>query len=204
MNVVHRTGVPWPAHKKRCADRIPSKFRNGNTPQAKEPNIGDAAQRVEKQISTFSRSTWRTKQLDICADVHTGVQGGFLSNRGWRDDPGAVVSFDLDGKNFTIACDRYDTPSGNLCAIAAHIEGLRAQERHGVATIEEMLGAHAALPEPMGRGWWIVLELSPDATREQIDAKYRELAKKLHPDTGGSHEEMTELNAAYEQAKDLK
>jgi len=36
-----------------------------------------------------------------------------------------------------------------------------------------------------------------DETRK----KYRELAKQMHPDRGGSEEKMKELNAAYEAAK---
>ncbi|HHO42577.1 MAG TPA: J domain-containing protein [Epsilonproteobacteria bacterium] len=35
-------------------------------------------------------------------------------------------------------------------------------------------------------------------TREDIKNRYRHLAKKLHPDVGGSAEEMERLNRAYE------
>lgn len=38
-------------------------------------------------------------------------------------------------------------------------------------------------------------------TAAGIKERYRELAAFKHPDKGGSHEAMAELNAAYEQAK---
>jgi len=32
-----------------------------------------------------------------------------------------------------------------------------------------------------------------------IKAGYRELSKRLHPDAGGNHEDMVDLNVAYKQ-----
>jgi hypothetical protein len=43
-----------------------------------------------------------------------------------------------------------------------------------------------------------VLQLSPSATREEVKLKYRELAKKHHPDNpGGDRRVMEQLNKAY-------
>jgi hypothetical protein len=44
---------------------------------------------------------------------------------------------------------------------------------------------------------WDVLHLKPTAPPELVTAAYRTLAKKCHPDTGGSNERMRELNKAY-------
>ncbi len=35
-------------------------------------------------------------------------------------------------------------------------------------------------------------------SKKQLTKHYRRLARKVHPDTGGSHEEFVELNNAYE------
>ena len=43
-----------------------------------------------------------------------------------------------------------------------------------------------------------VLGLPPNATRQQIKRRYRELAKKNHPDLGGDPKEMQRIIAAYE------
>jgi len=39
--------------------------------------------------------------------------------------------------------------------------------------------------------------LSPNATVEEIKARFRSLAKRYHPDHGGSHEKMVELLEQY-------
>lgn len=43
--------------------------------------------------------------------------------------------------------------------------------------------------------------LSPSASVEEIKKRFRELAKKYHPDHGGSHEQMIELLDAYHKLK---
>lgn len=48
-----------------------------------------------------------------------------------------------------------------------------------------------------------LLALSFPCTVAEVKAAYRELAKRAHPDRGGSHGEFLELQAAYEQALHL-
>lgn len=50
---------------------------------------------------------------------------------------------------------------------------------------------------------WATLGCAPKAPMEIVDAAYKILAKRYHPDTGGSHERMVKLNAAYERIKAL-
>jgi molecular chaperone DnaJ len=52
--------------------------------------------------------------------------------------------------------------------------------------------------------YYDVLEVSKDATQDEIKSKFRELAKKTHPDKtkSNSEEEMSELNKAYEVLSD--
>jgi hypothetical protein len=42
------------------------------------------------------------------------------------------------------------------------------------------------------------LGLPPNATRQQIKRRYRELAKRYHPDRGGDQRQMQRIIAAYE------
>jgi len=43
-----------------------------------------------------------------------------------------------------------------------------------------------------------ILNVSPDATKEEVDRAYKKAAMRAHPDKGGSNEEMARVNAAYE------
>ncbi len=52
------------------------------------------------------------------------------------------------------------------------------------------------------RDAFIALALRCDASPDEVKAAYRTLAKRTHPDTGGSHAAMLALNAAYACALD--
>ena len=41
----------------------------------------------------------------------------------------------------------------------------------------------------------------PRLANLMVDIGYKELARKLHPDVGGSHEEMARLNAARQRLR---
>ena len=56
-----------------------------------------------------------------------------------------------------------------------------------------ILGAMLTAVDP-----YHVLQVSPDAEPEVIQAAYRALARKHHPDVGGSELQMAVLNAAWE------
>ncbi|MEX2236512.1 MAG: J domain-containing protein [Dehalococcoidia bacterium] len=50
-----------------------------------------------------------------------------------------------------------------------------------------------------------VLGLPSSATRDEVRARYRELARQHHPDAGGGTERMAEINSAYDLlARDLE
>jgi hypothetical protein len=51
-----------------------------------------------------------------------------------------------------------------------------------------------------GATWCEILGLARTATRDQITAAYRDKAKLAHPDAGGSHEAMTALVRARDEA----
>lgn len=48
--------------------------------------------------------------------------------------------------------------------------------------------------------WCKVLGLKQSATKDEIKKKYRELAKKHHPDAGGDPKKFTQIQSAYEEA----
>lgn len=197
MNTYHENQVPWPAEKPRCADR-----RNGRFNSNGKLGLNQAASRVRSAVSAFTRTgkAWRTKSLWIFADGVIGARGEFLNNQPANIDPAVVVSFDLDGQEYTIAVDALTDPAQNLAAIAQAIDAMRAVERYGVFTVSQLLHSFAALPAP---GTSHPQRVSPFAgmdTAADINKKYRALAAERHPDKGGSTEAMAELNRWRDEA----
>jgi DnaJ-class molecular chaperone len=48
------------------------------------------------------------------------------------------------------------------------------------------------------------LGVSPDASQDEVKRAYRERARRVHPDRGGSNEQMARLNLAYEVIRRFK
>jgi hypothetical protein len=86
----------------------------------------------------------------------------------------------------------------NLAAVAATLDALRAIERHGGGSIlERAFIGFAALPASIEKPWRETLGFGfSTPTAAMVEDKYRSLAKTHHPDQGGDHERMSELNLA--------
>lgn len=127
------------------------------------------------------------------------------------EDPGVAVYWSTQAfKDRAIGCDKWDKLHDNIHAIGLAIAALRAIDRAGASQIlERAFSAFGALPAssaaPIVRPWWEVFGFTQAIigalSMPMVEARYRELASRNHPDRGGSAEAMTELNAAREQAK---
>ncbi|MBE9053744.1 J domain-containing protein [Nostocales cyanobacterium LEGE 11386] len=118
------------------------------------------------------------------------------------DDPGVAVYFNIKNKNYSLCCDRWLKVKDNLRAIGLHIAAMRGMERWGVGSVEQaFMGYQALPPQTSERKWWEVLGVDVRASNEEVREAYRKLARQHHPDHGGSADQMTQINAAYEQAK---
>jgi len=117
------------------------------------------------------------------------------------DDPGVSVFFTVNGRQRVMAHDIYKTVHHNLHSIALTIEAMRAIERHGGSMMmERAFEGFAALAAPGAKPWWQILEVMPQASKAEIEAAFKRLARARHPDAGGSDAMMAELNAARDQA----
>lgn len=115
-------------------------------------------------------------------------------------DPGCALYFLWRKKPMCIACDRYAHVENNIRALTLTIEAMRAIERHGSTDLlNRAFEGFAALPA--GKSCWEILGIPPRSPKAAVEAAYRALAVTRHPDKPtGSHEAMTELNRAKEEA----
>lgn len=181
--------LQWPDHIPRSKQRERSKFKT---------SLSGALKNVRGSIEAFGRDSGK-KATDIVLSSNVTLGNDRPS------DPGVAAWFVWDGMSICIPVDRYLTAEENLQAIHHVLEARRTELRHGTLhLVKATFRGFTALPPPAGtpfkRDWWLVMGLSPFATRQEIEARYRELAKERHPDAGGSQEAMTELNDAKRQA----
>lgn len=128
-----------------------------------------------------------------------------LNSRGRPDsrisqqmDCAAALYFEHEKRQICLACDKWDKVACNVMAIVKHLDALRGQQRWGVADLKRDFSGYAALPEK-GEGhaaWYDVLGVPADANTDAINARFRVLAKTLHPDAGGGGEEWHRINEA--------
>lgn len=119
------------------------------------------------------------------------------ANQGTRE---AEVVFILRGMKMRVRIDAWDTFAVNLKCAALNIRDMRLAEARG--SLEAMRETFLGLPAPAReRDPYEILQIRPDASAEMVDAAYKTLAKKLHPDAGGTDAQFKELQAAYDKVK---
>lgn len=137
----------------------------------------------------------------------------YASDLGKRhDDPGVAVYFSrskwaagkLQTTPYVLACDKWLTPDDNLRAIGLAVENMRGLHRTGASDLfERAFAGFRALPQNAGAStspqWWDVLGIGRGAARTDVVDRYRDLARKHHPDAGGDAGAMAVINRAYEQ-----
>lgn len=182
----------WPSYVPRCKYRKRAAFRgNGGRGQK---SMDEATGALERELERINASG-----IVLSTSLELRLDGGLRSSRGVYVDPGAAVYFTRNKQRICMPCDRWDRVEDNVYAIAMHVEAMRGMERWGVGTVEQAFAGYKALNE--GEKWWDVLECDRDASRPDVLAQYHRLARTAHPDTGGSHDAMVRLNAAFEEAQ---
>ncbi|MFZ4286601.1 hypothetical protein [Variovorax sp. HJSM1_2] len=195
-----RYPLTWPEGWKRTAAsaRKPGLFR-------KSGNDLSVFQGVERVLEELAKLSIHTDDVIISTNLQTRLDGYPRSNQAKPSDTGVAVYWQQNPKApmRCMAVDQYDDVAQNLAAIAATLEAMRAIKRHGGAAIlDRAFTGFTALPAPASqRGWREVLEYgNGPAVASQIQQHYRILLKSTHPDHGGTHAAMAELNVARDAA----
>lgn len=113
-------------------------------------------------------------------------------------------------RRFELRMARQDRAVDNLLVLQLVIEALRLNDKRGIAeTLAEAYrqeypalpapgGVHVTQAEATAATPYQRLSVLRSAPIEVCEAAYRALAKKAHPDAGGSVSEMAQLTAAIE------
>lgn len=144
----------------------------------------------------------RATRIVISSNVPLRRDGLMSGNSAAIAELGVAIYFNLKERPMVLACDRWTKVEHNLWAIACTIGAQRGVTRWGAVSVEQAFAGYAALPAPSApaQNCWTVLSLFDSASVEQVNAAYKTLSQIRHPDRGGSHEAMTELNRAREEA----
>lgn len=199
--------LQWPKGKPRTKHRARGAFRGKSGSWSTDPVSGANRWNPPQNLTVAQAVARVQRELDrlgarlpvISSNLELRLDGLPRSGQRKPEDPGVAVYFRLDGEPVTLACDRYDTVEANIAAIAAHIDAMRTAERHGVGSLREMFRGFMALPSAEAFDWRDVL--GDCQTWDEAKSKYRELARKAHPDAGGSETEFARLSGALEKAQ---
>lgn len=124
-------------------------------------------------------------------------------------DSGVAVYFIRKRQPVCFACDRWESPAANIRAIAMTIEALRGIARWGSAEmLDRAFSGYLALPAPAvtpaPRSWREIMGYDDDFMPDLRDVRviYLDRCKSYHPDGGGTHDLMAEVNRAWAEAQD--
>lgn len=119
------------------------------------------------------------------------------------DELTVTLSYTKDGVDVELTIDKWPRAVDNLRALYLTVESLRLNEYRGIA--DAVRRAYAQLPAPkVERDAYEVLGVHPRASIELIEDVYKTLARRKHPDAGGTREQWDELQAAIERIRKEK
>ena len=184
--------LQWPEGKPRTKYPERSRF-----------NVGPATARDElfRELEMLGG-----KNIVVSTNVKLRLDGLPYASQRDPDDRGVAVYFSYKGNQVCFCCDRWDLIKDNMQAIRHTISALRGIARWGTGDmVEAAFRGFTALPPPKKEIHWThILDIGSAYSIEEIEAQYKSLARKHHPDNGGDVEKMAEINRAIEQARKEK
>jgi hypothetical protein len=142
-------------------------------------------------------------QVDL-ADRDIRIDGLPRSNARYGSHPGVIVSFESRFGPLRYATDEFTEWKANLRAVALSLKALRDVDRYGVSKRGEQYrgwralaaGSEPTFPSADEALRWMAEMDDADALAENARIIYRNLARRMHPDAGGTADDWDRLDAA--------
>lgn|SRR3990167_3053877 len=198
MSMISAYPLHWPEGWKRTSswNREGSKFKS---------SFAVARDELLQEIGRLRGKYYRGTDPVLSTNIGLRQDGLPYANQKNPEDSGVAVYFEYKKKPMVFACDKYHKVWENMVAIRKTIEAIRGMERWGASDMmERAFQGFTALENSKPRTWREILfpnGCPADVTLASVKTNYRRLAWGAHPDRGGTHEAMTELNVALAQAE---
>lgn len=114
---------------------------------------------------------------------------------------GSTYRFENDAQKSAECGRRLTYVSDLFAAVVYSLEGLARAVEQGIFTLDMLLTGVPALPaaEPLEPCFAAMGFSSRPENEQDVKTRYKQLAKVMHPDTGGSSEDMIRLRQTYEE-----
>lgn len=182
--------LSWPSSQKR------TKRPYSNPRFSRKHSALSTCQNIISEINLMGG-----RKIIISTNIRLRMDGLPYSNQRSPKDTGVAVYFNFNEEQKCIANDQWDKVEHNLHSVARTLHALRQISRDGGSTLfKSAFRGFKALPEPeVPKPWYIILEVNEEAGTATVLESFERLAKKKHPDVGGSDHEMRELLRARKE-----
>ena len=110
------------------------------------------------------------------------------------------LTYHKQGKTVTLVMGKQNRAVDNLRVLYLAVEAMRLNERRGISDVLESAYLQLAAPT-QAIDPYELLEIRPDTSLEVAEAAYKAKVRKVHPDRGGSSEQMKALNRAIDEIR---
>ncbi len=145
---------------------------------------------------TFEK--WGVKEWDTNYPKGARLEGYRQS----EEDRTVRLTYQKNGKPVNLTMGKQARAVDNLRVLYLAVEAIRMNEKREIGDVIQ--SAYLQLAAPVQeRSPWEVLGIVEGSSVEVAEAVYRTKVKQVHPDVGGSDQQMKALNKAIEDIRNL-
>jgi hypothetical protein len=148
-------------------------------------------QELEDQMRLWRVTQWET-------NYPKGARSEALAQK--ESDRTVKLTYLKNGKPITLVMGKQNRAVDNLRVLYLAVEAMRLNELRGISDVIESAYLQLAAPTTAIDPYEL-LEIRPGASLEVAEAAYKAKVRTLHPDRGGSTEQMKALNQAIDEIR---